>query len=56
MPEAKRSKASKGRAKKSLADMFPVTKNDRPVEPLKLTSRPGVRRIFFAGVSGAGRK
>ena len=42
--KAKRLKASKGHTKKSLADMFPVTKSGPPVEPLKLSRRPGFRR------------
>jgi hypothetical protein len=32
---------------RSLADMFPVTEFDPPVEPLKLTRKPGFRRIAF---------
>lgn len=46
--KVKRSKkALKGRAKKSLADIFPVTKSDPPVEPLKLSRHPGFRRVVF---------
>jgi hypothetical protein len=32
---------------KSLADMFPITETDPPVEPLKITRRPGFRRVAF---------